>query len=78
MLQAGDQAVAKQDRCPFFGEMALLDNKPRMASVVTASPSKLLKLTSIKFNNFLEEVRRRTLGPCASPVACLLSCCVLA
>ena len=56
VLQAGQETVSKQERNPFFGEMALLDNKPRMASVVTASPSKLLKLTKAKFAKFLQEV----------------------
>ena len=37
--QHGQVAVLEDG--DFFGEMALLDNKPRMASVVTASPSKL-------------------------------------
>jgi len=37
----------------FFGEMALLDGKPRMASAVAMSPCKLLTLTKPRFRTFL-------------------------
>ncbi|MEM9597147.1 MAG: ABC transporter transmembrane domain-containing protein [Acidobacteriota bacterium] len=45
----------------FFGEMALLDAKPRSASIRTAMPSLLLVLQSQPFHRFLEaqpELRR--------------------
>ena len=42
-----------QNGYSFFGEMALLDGKPRMASVHTLSPCKLLCLSRYRFAKFL-------------------------
>ncbi|SLM28893.1 hypothetical protein MTBBW1_1630003 [Desulfamplus magnetovallimortis] len=39
----------------FFGEMALLDNKPRSADVVCKTDCKLLRLESSDFYNLLEQ-----------------------
>src|SRR5450631_3928442 len=38
----------------FFGEMALLDGGPRVATVTTATPGRLLVLTRPEFNGLLE------------------------
>ena len=40
----------------FFGEMALLDGGPRIATVTTTSPARLLVLTRPEFNALLERV----------------------
>jgi len=44
------------DGHPFFGEMALLDGKPRMAGVRSASPCTLLVLGRAQFKLFLQRV----------------------
>lgn len=41
---------------PFFGEMALLDGKPRMAGVRSVTPCTLLVLGRAQFNHFLQLV----------------------
>ena len=60
-LRAHDRANP-QDSYPLFGEQAMLDSKPRMASVVTAEPCKLLALPRHAFQPFLglvPDIRRR-------------------
>ena len=37
----------------FFGEMSLLDGKPRTATVTTLEPTRVLMLTSVAFNGAL-------------------------
>ena len=58
----GSQQVAlldgqAQGGHPFFGEMALLDGQPRMASVRTLSPCRLLVLGPAYFFRFLSLVK---------------------
>ena len=45
-----------QTAYPFFGEMALMDAAPRMASVHTLSPCKILSLSRANFGRFLSLV----------------------
>ena len=40
----------------FFGEMALLDGGPRIATVTTTTPARLLVLTRPEFHTLLERV----------------------
>jgi CRP-like cAMP-binding protein len=37
-----------------FGEMALIDEKPRSASVVTLTPCKMAYISNKAFNDFIE------------------------
>ena len=58
----GSQQVAlldgqANDGHPFFGEMALLDGQPRMASIRTLSPCRLLVLGRAYFFRFLSLVK---------------------
>jgi CRP/FNR family cyclic AMP-dependent transcriptional regulator len=48
------QPVATLGPGDFFGEMALLDGGPRVATVTTATPGRLLVLIRPEFNGLLE------------------------
>ena len=52
----GVSATAQKESYPFFGEMALMDAAPRMASVHTQSPCKILSLSRANFGRFLSLV----------------------
>lgn len=61
---SGKEHLATLKEGDFFGEMALLENKPRNASVVTSSDTVLYSLSSDEFNqaikqqaSFKEEIR---------------------
>jgi CRP/FNR family transcriptional regulator, cyclic AMP receptor protein len=43
------RAVARLQAGDFFGEMSVLDNQPRTASVVTETPARLLTLSAKEF-----------------------------
>jgi CRP-like cAMP-binding protein/sugar phosphate isomerase/epimerase len=47
-------ALAELDRGEIFGEMALIDDKPRSASIVTVTPCKLAFIDKPGFNEFIE------------------------
>ena len=51
-----DDGGASKTSYPFFGEMALMDAAPRMASVHTLSPCKILSLSRANFGRFLSLV----------------------
>jgi CRP/FNR family transcriptional regulator, cyclic AMP receptor protein len=53
-VRKGNKTIAKLSRGQFFGELSLLDNQPRSASVVTAEPTKCLIMTSWVWSGFLE------------------------
>lgn len=40
----------------FFGEMALVDNEPRVATVTSTTPMRLLVLNQREFNTLLDQV----------------------
>lgn len=40
----------------FFGEMALVDNEPRVATVTSKTPMRLLVLNQREFNSLLDQV----------------------
>jgi len=46
--------LAEIDRGEIFGEMALIDDKPRSASIVTITPCKLAFIDKPSFNEFIE------------------------
>src|ERR1700681_4887590 len=48
--------VATMGPGDFFGEMALLDGGPRIATVTTTTPARMLVLTRQEFNALLERV----------------------
>ncbi len=50
----GEVAVAIFKEGDFFGEMALLDHRPRSADAVAVSPSRLLVLEKETFSHFLK------------------------
>jgi CRP/FNR family transcriptional regulator, cyclic AMP receptor protein len=49
------RTIARLKAGDFFGEMALLDDHPRVASVVTEEPSRFLTLSAREFRATLEE-----------------------
>lgn len=62
LRSGGGRTYAGVDGGCFFGEMALIDGKPRMASVRTLGPVKMLVLRGHHFHDFLDRVpdfRRR-------------------
>jgi len=56
ILEHGEERVLR-DRGPgeFFGEMALLEDKPRSARVSTLTPTTLLAVTRQRFNTLIEQ-----------------------
>ena len=51
-----DGGAVTQTSYPFFGEMSLMDAAPRMASVHTITPCKILALSRANFGRFLSLV----------------------
>jgi CRP/FNR family cyclic AMP-dependent transcriptional regulator len=49
------RSIARLKAGDFFGEMALLDDHPRVASVVTEEPSRFLTLSAREFRVTVEE-----------------------
>jgi CRP-like cAMP-binding protein len=46
--------LGELNRGEIFGEMALIDDKPRSASVITVTPCKIAFITKKDFNEFIE------------------------
>jgi CRP-like cAMP-binding protein len=49
------QIVARLQQGDFFGEMALILNSPRTATIITREPCRLLKLTAVQFWGVLSQ-----------------------
>jgi signal transduction histidine kinase len=54
MEEGAPRVLRHQGPGEFFGEMALIDDRPRAASVYTSQPCTLLELTKEAFNDLLE------------------------
>ena len=50
-----DRQVAVLERGDFFGEMALLEDLPRTASVLTLTPTRLLRINGSTFDQMLQD-----------------------
>ncbi|HTZ10111.1 MAG TPA: cyclic nucleotide-binding domain-containing protein [Acidimicrobiales bacterium] len=55
-VRRGGRKVASLQPGRYFGELALLDRKPRSASVVSETPMTLLVLEQRRFNGLLDEM----------------------
>ncbi len=53
LSDGGERSVGVQGPGSFFGEIALLENKPRLASVRTLADSRLLEITEEDFKNMV-------------------------
>ncbi|HET7676790.1 MAG TPA: cyclic nucleotide-binding domain-containing protein [Candidatus Limnocylindrales bacterium] len=51
----GDHEIARLGTGDFLGEIALLDGKPRSATVVTEAPTRLLVLGHREFHSLMDE-----------------------
>jgi CRP/FNR family transcriptional regulator, cyclic AMP receptor protein len=54
-VRRGTRAIGKLGPGEFFGEMALLDGRPRSASVTSNTPLLVVRLTRSEFNKALDE-----------------------
>lgn len=54
-VQDGSQVLRQMGEREVFGEMALLDNEPRSATVMTVEPTQLLRLAQTPFYELLAE-----------------------
>jgi CRP-like cAMP-binding protein len=55
-VERDGKAIARLDAGDFFGEMSLMDGKPRSASVIAESPITLLVVDSRSFRSLLDGV----------------------
>jgi CRP/FNR family transcriptional regulator/CRP/FNR family cyclic AMP-dependent transcriptional regulator len=53
-VRKGNKILAKLSRGQFFGELSLIDNQPRSATVESIEPTKCLIMTSWVWNGFLD------------------------
>jgi CRP-like cAMP-binding protein len=53
-VRRGTRKIGTLGAGDFFGEMALLDGKPRSASVTTDTPTRVIKITRTGFNKALD------------------------
>lgn len=67
-----EKILAPMSEMSFFGELALLDGKPRSASAVTTRSSVLLKIGTDRFNAFMQTHPFAALK-IVSQIACYLS-----
>lgn len=67
-----EKVIAAMAEKSFFGELALLDGKPRSASAVTTRPSVLLKISNEWFNAYMRKYPFAALK-IVSQIACYLS-----
>jgi CRP/FNR family cyclic AMP-dependent transcriptional regulator len=55
-VRRGDHVLTTRDAGEFFGEIALLDNRPRTATVVAKTPVTIEVLNRAEFSSLLAEV----------------------
>jgi CRP/FNR family cyclic AMP-dependent transcriptional regulator len=53
-VRRGTRKIGTLGRGDFFGEMALLDGRPRSATVISDTPLRTLRLTRVAFNKALD------------------------
>ncbi len=53
-VRKGSKSIAKLSRGQFFGELSLIDNQPRSATVEATEPTKCLIITSWVWSGFLD------------------------
>jgi len=53
-VRKGSRVLARLERGQFFGEMSLIDEQPRSADVIAATPTKCWVLSSWAFNGFVK------------------------
>ena len=53
-VRKGTKSIAKLSRGQFFGELSLIDNQPRSATIETIEPTKCLIMTSWVWSGFLD------------------------
>lgn len=71
-VRRDERTIASLGAGDFFGEMALLADQPRMASVVTTSPARALVITDRAFADLLREdpgIQAKILAAVAARVA---------
>ena len=51
----GDTVVEHSSRGAILGELALIDNSPRVATVIAREPSRLVKLDQRRFNFLIQQ-----------------------
>lgn len=61
-VERGDRTLSRLGPGEFFGELSLLDQRPRMAHVVTEEPTTVLALASWDFTRLLERNAKLTLA----------------
>lgn len=61
-VERGDRTLSTLGPGEFFGELSLLDQRPRMAHVVTEEPTTVLALASWDFTRLLERNAKLTLA----------------
>jgi CRP-like cAMP-binding protein len=71
-VRKGNRKVNTMGRGDFFGEIALVSQRPRTATVTTASPVRVLVVTEQSFRSLLDrapDVQRKVLQALADRVA---------
>lgn len=61
-VHKGEKLVSKLGRGQFFGEMALIDNQPRSATVTAAEPAKCLVMPVWSFKATLQKDPKIAMG----------------
>jgi CRP-like cAMP-binding protein len=54
-IMVGDQVVEKSSRGAIVGEMALIDQSPRGATVLASEPARLAKIDAARFQRIIQQ-----------------------